>query len=204
VITKWDTIPGTYEDVVRFLYVEFEEFRQFWHVPRLRQIRIIPVSSFGPNGWFTSNEAAIGWWPVNAQTPLACTVPDLLIAEAHRAEQVIREKGARHVVRGKELVPFFRSVLKTLDLARTAADVLTNPTSANAWVGIDLWGIGRLLELIDPSQESYSHGEATQSPTESRDGAALLQVLQHFSNEVREFEKEYLSPGAIIDGLRRE
>jgi hypothetical protein len=93
VITKWDLMRGTggsyytITDVVDVLDRVSDAFRYFRGNPRLGNMRIIPVSALGVNGFVRFEDMADGsmakvpgkpWQPWNVKIPFFCAVPDII------------------------------------------------------------------------------------------------------------------------------
>lgn len=104
IITKWDMIYPRYQlaDVVRRLD-KFPPFHQFRGHARHGVLRIIPVSSFGMNGYLfrdtqgvvrKNSQVDLHWNPYNVAAPLAYALSDVMKANtAWASEGAIR--GAR-------------------------------------------------------------------------------------------------------------
>ena len=93
VISKWDLMRGpggayyTIADVINVLDRISDAFRYFRQNPRLGNLRIIPVSALGVNGFVSPGEMAGGamtrkpgipWRPWNVQIPFFCAIPDII------------------------------------------------------------------------------------------------------------------------------
>jgi hypothetical protein len=94
IITKWDLLhpAHTVPDIVRRLD-KFPPFHQFHEHRRSAVLRIIPVSSFGMNGYHVRDTDGVvhkdtkketHWNPYNVATPLAFALGDVLRSDADR------------------------------------------------------------------------------------------------------------------------
>ncbi|HKS45033.1 MAG TPA: hypothetical protein VJT49_07915 [Amycolatopsis sp.] len=115
IITKWDLLEPafTLAEIVRRLE-RFPPFRQFSGHRRHGVLRIIPVSSFGMNGYLhrdrdgvvrKSGDPELHWDPYNVATPLAYAMRDVMRADTARAFEQI---GVRQ--RARDFSPFFVAV----------------------------------------------------------------------------------------------
>src|SRR5262249_22853485 len=93
VLTKFDLLVGPNDDpdtqlkkVVAKLD-DYQPFRQFVEFPRPGKIRLIPVAALGTKGFVYREDGAdkirteYDLDPSDAEYPLACTLPDVLITE---------------------------------------------------------------------------------------------------------------------------
>lgn len=89
VLTKWDKFHGKYElkDVVERL-ARLDTYRRFVRNPGRGVMRLIPVSSFGLNGFLYDDESGtvrktdnpqVRWSPYNVAVPLAWSLQDVLM-----------------------------------------------------------------------------------------------------------------------------
>jgi hypothetical protein len=120
ILTKWDRFEGEYEpkDVMERLD-QAPTFKRFRSNPRPGVMRLIPVSSFGTNGYLSHDEAgmarkdaksALHWQPYNVTSPIAFALKDVIDDNLRKAESRGRPRPAR------DFSPFFVAAMNKLRL----------------------------------------------------------------------------------------
>ena len=114
VVTKWDLVRGvggaacTITEVLDRLDAESAWFRDFRRSRRLENVRVIPVSALGMNGFVRSDPGVPGgmakvagrpWEPWNAAIPFYCAVPDILVHDVAKLSGRLQGNIAR-ITRG--------------------------------------------------------------------------------------------------------
>ncbi|PRY42714.1 hypothetical protein [Umezawaea tangerina] len=131
IITKWDVVHPRFSlaDVVARLDL-FPPFRQFRGHRRHGVLRVIPVSSFGMNGYLfrdaegvvcKSGKPDLHWDPYNVATPLAFALRDVMTGNTSRAS----EGRANRRRRVREFSHFFVAVGALLGMISVQVPLLS-------------------------------------------------------------------------------
>jgi hypothetical protein len=184
VITKWDLMRGvggsyyTITDVVDVLDRVSDAFRYFRRNPRLGNMRIIPVSALGVNGFVRFAEMADGnivkvaskpWQPWNVQMPFFCALPDIIQYDVARLARRFNGSIARITIAILSVVGIISGVtVYGVTLTVPAADV-----------------IRRIQKYL------YDRNERGKVPQTLGENEAIGYVLNECYASVAEFEQKW-------------
>jgi len=130
ILTKWDRFEGEYlpADVVERLD-QVPTFKRFRRNPRPGAMRLIPVSSFGTNGYLfhddegmarKNTKSAVHWEPYNVTAPIAFALKDV-IDDNLRKGTLTESRGRPRPAR--DFSPFFVAAMNKLRLIDVSVSV---------------------------------------------------------------------------------
>jgi hypothetical protein len=185
-VTKWDLMRGaggeryTITDVRDRLAAESTWFRDVQRSRRLENMRIIPVSALGLNGFVRADPGVPGvmakvadrrWEPWNVQVPFYCAVPDILQHDV--AKLAGRQQG--------NIARITRAVLDMVGIA----------TVQLSMVGLITVNIPVNEVLTRIWQYVHDTNQRGKVPEVLSDNAAISFVLNECYAQVAEFEKRF-------------